>query len=103
MRNIVVRRLVNVSKNISKRVNYKVLRWLGRVKCMGVERKIKKNYELELESRRAMGWPCSWFLDGNKEACNTWTLELRDTKVYCRDEKQLTDFVDSTKDCLKYE
>ena len=83
-----MRRRAGVIQSMSDREVWSVSKWFGHFKGIRGERLTKREYESEVEGRRASSRPCARWLAGVKKACTARNLNLKDLKVMCIIRKQ---------------
>ena len=71
----------------------KVLEWFEHVKRVNGDRLTHRLSESEVEGGKDRGRLCMRLRDGVKKACNTRSLELRDTMMKCMDREQSSEFM----------
>lgn len=85
IRNEEVRRRTGVVRELSSRVDQRVLRWFGHMERMSEERLVKKVMNSEVIGRRARGRPKFRWMDGVKRVLNEKNITLEEAKERARD------------------
>jgi hypothetical protein len=84
VRNVTIREVMEVGKNILEVIKDKRLRWFGHVKRMPGNRLPLKVLEWEPEGTRRRGRPKERWIDGVRRSMTNHRLTEEDTRDRCR-------------------